>query len=87
VRILYKDNGSEEPVEFREMAQLGCHNRTLCPLETFMEVTERNAVADIRKECQIGKGKLEPMFGQICLNVKESVSKLNIIKPGDQRLS
>lgn len=55
VQILWKDNANTEPVEFKEMAQLSCQNRSLCPLETFIEMTEGLAVADIRKECQIGK--------------------------------
>lgn len=59
VQILWKDNANTEPVEFKEMVQLSCQNRSLCPLETFMEITEGLAVADIRKECQLGKaGKM-----------------------------
>lgn len=54
VRILWKDNSNTEPVEFREVRQMSCQNRTLCPLETFMQVTEPLAVADIRKECSLG---------------------------------
>lgn len=63
VRILWKNNANTEPVEFKEMIQLSCLNRTLCPLETFIEITENLAVADIRKECQLGKsGKFVVRF-------------------------
>ncbi len=49
VKLFYKNNSLDEDIYMREMTMNGCQK--LCPLSTFMELTEKWAVTDFVKEC------------------------------------
>lgn len=64
VKIYYKNNTLDEDIYMREMSMNGCH--TLCPLKTFMELTEKWAVEDFGKECKLSKdGEYDKFVKQI----------------------
>lgn len=55
VRALWKDNLNTEPIDFNEMAILKCEKKSMCSLDTFMELTESLVVTDVVDECKLGK--------------------------------